>query len=81
MSGRFTVMLMLLVVCVWAVTEARYLPTRGQDDRLDRLRELLRDLLEGEMEKTSNANSYDRHLIYKREVPEDLPVYLDQARQ
>ena len=25
-------------------TEARYLPTRSQDDRLDRLRELLRDV-------------------------------------
>jgi hypothetical protein len=31
-------------VAVYVTTEARYLPTRSQDDRLDRLRELLRDV-------------------------------------
>ncbi|KAJ8885331.1 hypothetical protein PR048_011528 [Dryococelus australis] len=34
-------------------------------------------LLEGEVEKLGNTNSYDRHLIYKREVPQAVPVYLD----
>jgi hypothetical protein len=31
-------------MAVYVTTEARYLPTRSQDDRLDRLRELLRDV-------------------------------------
>jgi hypothetical protein len=62
------VLLALVLLAVYVTTEARYLPTRSQDDRLDRLRELLRDLLESEIEKT-NVNNYDRRILYKREVP------------
>ena len=38
------VLLAVVLVAVYVTTEARYLPTRSQDDRLDRLRELLRDV-------------------------------------
>lgn len=44
MCCRQAVLLALLLVALYAATEARYLPTRSQDDRLDRLRELLRDV-------------------------------------
>ncbi|KDR11073.1 uncharacterized protein LOC110837415 [Zootermopsis nevadensis] len=70
MCCRQAVLLALMLVVMYAATEARYLPTRSQDDRLDRLRELLRDLLESEVEKTNvNNNSYDRRMLYKRQVP------------
>lgn len=68
MCCRQAVLLALVLVAFYAATEARYLPTRSQDDRLDRLRELLRDLLESEAEKT-NVNNYERRILYKREVP------------
>ncbi|XP_069702941.1 uncharacterized protein Proc [Periplaneta americana] len=68
MCCRQAILLALVLVALYAATEARYLPTRSQDDRLDRLRELLRDLLESEIEK-SNVNNYERRMLYKREVP------------
>lgn len=36
--------LVLVVAGLFAPAEARYLPTRSQDDRLERLRELLKDV-------------------------------------
>jgi hypothetical protein len=44
MRCSHAVLLGLVLVAVYVTTEARYLPTRSQDDRLDRLRELLRDV-------------------------------------
>jgi hypothetical protein len=44
MCCRQAILLALVLVAFYAATEARYLPTRSQDDRLDRLRELLRDV-------------------------------------
>jgi hypothetical protein len=44
MCCRQTVLLALVLVTLYVATEARYLPTRSQDDRLDKLRELLRDV-------------------------------------
>ena len=44
MCCRQILLVALLLVALYAATEARYLPTRSQDDRLDRLRELLRDV-------------------------------------
>jgi hypothetical protein len=44
MRRSHVVLLALVLVAVYVTTEARYLPTRSQDDRLDRLRELLRDV-------------------------------------
>jgi hypothetical protein len=35
---------LLALSALTAHVDARYLPTRGQDDRLDRLRELLKDV-------------------------------------
>jgi hypothetical protein len=44
MGCRQAVLLALVLVALYVAAEARYLPTRSQDDRLDRLRELLRDV-------------------------------------
>ncbi|KAJ3651418.1 hypothetical protein Zmor_017462 [Zophobas morio] len=55
--------------------EARYLPTRSNSDRVDKLKELLKDLLESEIEKEEyQADAPPRwhpesKLFYKREVP------------
>ncbi|ROT80119.1 hypothetical protein C7M84_001168 [Penaeus vannamei] len=49
-----------LVVMVAAVSQARYLPTRADDSRLDEIRELIRELLERTAEGGNNrmmANS------------------------
>ncbi|VVC30855.1 Hypothetical protein CINCED_3A006123 [Cinara cedri] len=48
-SGKLPVVLLMAVavaVLPYLPAEARYLPTRGNDDRLTRLKELLTDLLE-----------------------------------
>ncbi|XP_059478970.1 uncharacterized protein LOC132198774 [Neocloeon triangulifer] len=62
--------LLAVIAVLLSPSEARYLPTRGQDDRLDRLRELLKDLLEGDMERGVNPapNAYDKRYFFKREV-------------
>nr|QQW38910.1 proctolin precursor [Lygus hesperus] len=61
----------LMVVCLVAVfAEARYLPTRSQDDRLVRLRQLLKDLLENDFDDIRpehQMNGYDRRM-FKRDV-------------
>ena len=44
MRCSHAILLAVVLVAVYVTTEARYLPTRSQDDRLDRLRELLRDV-------------------------------------
>lgn len=45
MTVRQMTVLSLCMVLLLAVTvDSRYLPTRGQEDRLDRLRDLLRDV-------------------------------------
>ncbi|KAK7789800.1 hypothetical protein R5R35_012983 [Gryllus longicercus] len=49
-------LVVLLALHAQVGVDARYLPTRAQDDRLDRLRELIRDLLENEVDKYNNAN-------------------------
>ncbi|CAH1381675.1 hypothetical protein MTP99_005619 [Tenebrio molitor] len=55
--------------------EARYLPTRSNGDRVDKLRELLKDLLQSEIEKEEyQADAPQRwhpenKLFYKREAP------------
>ncbi|KAJ9600943.1 hypothetical protein L9F63_000890, partial [Diploptera punctata] len=43
MCCRQILLVALVLIALYAASEARYLPTRSQDDRLDRLRELLRD--------------------------------------
>ncbi|XP_063220575.1 uncharacterized protein LOC134529963 [Bacillus rossius redtenbacheri] len=78
MSGRFALLLVLLLASLWTAAEARYLPTRGQDDQLDRIRELMRYVMENKMEE---PNIYDSMMHYKREVPEAVRVLLEQARQ
>ncbi|XP_065335971.1 uncharacterized protein LOC135936892 [Cloeon dipterum] len=60
--------LLAVVAVLLSPTEARYLPTRGQDDRLDRLRELLKDLFEGDLERNAAANAYEKRYFFKREI-------------
>ncbi|XP_018564611.1 uncharacterized protein LOC108905984 [Anoplophora glabripennis] len=54
--------------------EARYLPTRANGERVDKLRELLKELLESEIEKEEMGDVPRWHpeskLFYKREAPE-----------
>ncbi|XP_066995346.1 uncharacterized protein Proc [Anabrus simplex] len=68
MVSRQLLVCLIVVLMVVAVKEgqARYLPTRSQDDRIDRLRDLIRDLLESEVDKYSD--NYERPVLYKREV-------------
>nr|CAD7264841.1 unnamed protein product [Timema shepardi] len=70
MSYQHAILVVLLLVSLHTRCESRYLPTRSHDNQLDRLRELLRDLLETELDSTHNIVSYDRRSLYKREVPE-----------
>lgn len=57
------------------IVEGRYLPTRGNNDRLDKLKELLKELLENEIEKEEFQPEGpprwhpESKLFYKREVP------------
>lgn len=49
MASKFSVLFLVgfvaaVVVAPYMMTEARYLPTRGNDDRLTRLKELLTDV-------------------------------------
>ncbi|XP_029343743.1 uncharacterized protein LOC100163518 [Acyrthosiphon pisum] len=51
MAGKFSALFLVgfvaaVVVAPYMMAEARYLPTRGNDDRLTRLKELLTDLLD-----------------------------------
>lgn len=65
---------MLVAVVLPPSTSARYLPTRSNNDRLDKLRELLKELLENEIEKEEYQPDApprwhaDRKLFYKREI-------------
>nr|CAD7456927.1 unnamed protein product [Timema tahoe] len=70
MSYQHAILVVLLLVSLHTRCESRYLPTRSHDNQLDRLRELLRDLLETELDSTHNIVNYDRRSLYKREVPE-----------
>lgn len=71
-------LVLLLVVALalnaLAGVDARYLPTRGQDDRLDRLRELIRDLLENEVDK------YDANMPADLFGPERAATYAFKQR-
>ncbi|XP_046673446.1 uncharacterized protein LOC124362745 [Homalodisca vitripennis] len=69
MTRQVMVLSLCLAMLLSALTvDGRYLPTRGQEDRLDRLRDLLRDLLESDGERDP-ASSYapDRRPFPKRD--------------
>ncbi|XP_021949823.1 uncharacterized protein LOC110847232 [Folsomia candida] len=57
---------------VLVTVSARYLPTRSQDDRLEKLRELLRDLLEGDLERRPATSGVDYEMMAQQGRP---PVY------
>ncbi|XP_074041824.1 uncharacterized protein isoform X2 [Leptinotarsa decemlineata] len=69
-SSLFVVFAVLLLD---ASVEARYLPTRANGDRVDKLREMLKELLESEIEKEEMGDVPRWHpeskLFYKREAP------------
>ncbi|KAJ8916075.1 hypothetical protein NQ315_010943 [Exocentrus adspersus] len=76
--------LVLAAVIFDSHVEARYLPTRSNGDRIDKLRELLKEvskmyrLLENEIEKEEMSDvprwHPDSKLFYKREAKEATPV-------
>lgn len=45
------ILVILIALTAEYKVEARYLPTRANGDRIDKLRELLKDLLESELDK------------------------------
>lgn len=67
----FAVTLVLMAVSLQE-TKARYLPPRGSGDRIDKLRELLKELLESEIEREDQDAPPRYHpenkLFYKREI-------------
>lgn len=67
---RGCVLMTLVVVCLTAaLSEARYLPTRADDTRLDEIRELLRELLERANEGNAvRAGGYEKRFMFKRSV-------------
>ncbi|XP_014283232.1 uncharacterized protein [Halyomorpha halys] len=65
----------LALMMLLAFTEARYLPTRSQDDRLLRLRQLLKDLLENDIDPVEHPMGGFEPRLYKREaVAYDRPM-------
>ncbi|KAL3271436.1 hypothetical protein HHI36_021922 [Cryptolaemus montrouzieri] len=79
MLAKFTPFFLLLaIVAILSITEtseARYLTARASGDKIDKLRELLKELLETEIEKEDQGDAPPRwhpesKLFYKREVPE-----------
>ncbi|KAH1018114.1 uncharacterized protein LOC109540012 [Dendroctonus ponderosae] len=65
-----TVLLLAALVSEYRV-EARYLPTRSNGDRIDKLRELLKDLLESEIDKEESETQKwrpDIKYFVKRDV-------------
>ncbi|XP_030754990.1 uncharacterized protein LOC115881588 [Sitophilus oryzae] len=75
-----SVFLLCVLLAIFALsrheTEARYLPTRSNGDRIDKLRELLKDLLETELEKEdAEVTRYrpDSKIYFKREAKLEEP--------
>ncbi|XP_063883047.1 uncharacterized protein LOC135112535 [Scylla paramamosain] len=75
----FLVVVVALVVLAAAVCQARYLPTRADDSRLDEIRELLRELLErtaeggvGGSSSSSGRMAYDKRFLFKRAAPVEV---------
>ncbi|XP_042240063.1 uncharacterized protein LOC121878128 [Homarus americanus] len=74
MTRTGLVVVVALVVLAAALTQARYLPTRADDTRLDEIRELLREMLERTAEGANSrisGSGYDKRFMYKRSVPEE----------
>uniref|UniRef100_A0A6P7G0K9 Uncharacterized protein LOC114332581 n=1 Tax=Diabrotica virgifera virgifera TaxID=50390 RepID=A0A6P7G0K9_DIAVI len=77
----FSLFLILVTVTLRSQAEARYLPTRANGDRIEKLRELLKEvskvysLLESELEKEEMGDVPRWHpeskLFYKREAPSE----------
>lgn len=46
--------------------EGRYLPTRGDDTRLEEIRAMLRELLDGSAEGRNAPPAFDKRFVFKR---------------
>ncbi|XP_044763568.1 uncharacterized protein LOC123320327 [Coccinella septempunctata] len=73
--GLLCLLAMALVLSFSDTSEARYLSTRASGDRVDKIRELLKELLETEIEKEDQGDAPPRwhpesKLFYKREAPQ-----------
>ncbi|EEB19462.1 hypothetical protein Phum_PHUM576440 [Pediculus humanus corporis] len=62
MLRAFAVCFVILITVNFV--SSRWLPTRSQEDRLDKLKEMLKDLLESEIERANIEGKY----MYKRDV-------------
>lgn len=80
MARTVLVVLMAALVLLAAVSEARYLPTRADDSRLEEIRELLREILERTADGSNSASNnragfgYDKKFIYKRSIGDSSAV-------
>uniref|UniRef100_T1H8P3 Uncharacterized protein n=1 Tax=Rhodnius prolixus TaxID=13249 RepID=T1H8P3_RHOPR len=72
------VAVLMMVLLSSSMVQSRYLPTRGADDRILRLRQLLKDLMENDldpiMEHPAAPNGQYDPRLYKRAAP---PVQWD----
>ena len=59
---KLLVVLVVVMVVVGVVVEGRYLPTRGDDSRLEEIRSMLRELIQG--------SGYGPRMV-KREAAQD----------
>ncbi|RZC37362.1 uncharacterized protein BDFB_001493 [Asbolus verrucosus] len=73
---RFTFAVFFVVLATLALetrhtVEARYLPTRSNGEKVDKIRELLKELLENELEEYDPPPRWhpESKLFYKREAP------------
>ncbi|XP_066251523.1 uncharacterized protein Proc [Euwallacea similis] len=82
MASILTITIVSVLIAVLVLQhdiEARYLPTRSNGDRVDKIRELLKDLLESELETGESSDvqrwMHDGKYYVKREAKfmRDLP--------
>ncbi|XP_050692730.1 uncharacterized protein LOC126983698 [Eriocheir sinensis] len=80
-SGTVLVVVALVVVMAAALCQARYLPTRGDDSRLEEIKDLLREILErtaeGGLSSSSNNGvrmPYDKRFLFKRAAAAVAPA-------
>ncbi|XP_024084553.1 uncharacterized protein LOC106674362 [Cimex lectularius] len=66
----------LALILVLQLADSRYLPTRSMDDRLLRLRQLLKDLLENDLDGELDHQMVYEPRLYKREAYDKQLQYL-----
>ncbi|CAG9770775.1 unnamed protein product [Ceutorhynchus assimilis] len=82
MTSKLTLVLATVLMLTFLISEhtthARYLPTRSNGDRIDKLRELLKDLLESELEKeetdTQRWRPDSKYLVKRDTQPHKITI-------